>query len=236
MVIGSISTVLLPVFSRLEKGEGLSCDMITIWNSAMLKSAKILFPISVFSIFMAHLIMVCLYGNNYVGSSVYFQIKSIYGFFYIVPFAPVLISMGKTKVYSRVTMYFALFLTALEFLSVSIIDNPVAIAILSETCSIAKCIVFFAIIARFSSKRMKDLLPTRQLFAILCMSVLASIPVYFISKLFVWNKFVLLFFDISIFCVFYYVFCWIGKVTYRDIASSFFKNNKVGSFILKVVP
>ena len=87
MVIGSISTVLLPVFSRLEKGGGLTGDMVAIWNSAILKSDKILFPISIFCIFMAYLVMVCLYGDNYSESTVYFQIKSIYGLFYIVPFA-----------------------------------------------------------------------------------------------------------------------------------------------------
>lgn len=232
MVIGSISTVLLPVFSRMEKGDGLSGDMVTIWNSAMLKSAKILFPISVFCIFMARLVMICLYGGQYDDSTVYFQIKSLYGLFYIVPFAPLLIAMGRTKEYSNVTMYFALILIALEFLCVKLLDSPVFIAIASESCSIAKCIVFFVLIAKMSSKKVTDILPTKQLMLVLIASIVASIPVYFISKCFEWNKFVLLFFDVFVFCVFYYVFCWIGKITYRDIVASVVKNNK----IIKLIP
>ena len=232
MVIGSISTVLLPVFSRMEKGDGLSGDMVTIWNSAMLKSAKILFPISVFSIFMARLVMICLYGGQYDNSAIYFQIKSLYGLFYIVPFAPLLIAMGRTKEYSNVTMFFTLALIVLEFLCVKCLDSPVFIAIASESCSIAKCIIFFALIAKLSSKKVTDILPTKQLILVLIASIVASILVFFISKCFEWNKFALLFFDVLVFCVFYYGFCWIGKITYRDIVASVVKNNK----IIKLIP
>lgn len=232
MVAGSISTVLLPLFSKMEKGDGLSGDMVTIWNSALLKSAKILFPISVFSIFMAQLVMICLYGGNYDESTIFFQIKSTYGLFYIVPFSPVFIAMGKTKEFSNVTMYFTLVLILLEFICVKVFNSPVAIAIASESCSIAKCIVFFVLIARLSSKKVTDMLPTKQLILVLIASILASIPVYFISKCLEWNKFVLLFFDVFVFCVFYYILCWIAKVSYRDMISSVIKNKT----ILKLIP
>jgi hypothetical protein len=56
--------------------------------------------------------------------------------------------------------------------------------------------------------------------------------VFFISKCFEWNKFALLFFDVLVFCVFYYGFCWIGKITYRDIVASVVKNTK----IIKLIP
>lgn len=232
MVTNSISTVLLPLFSKMEKGDGLSGDMVTIWNSALLKSAKILFPISVFSIFMAHLVMICLYGSNYDESTIYFQIKSIYGLFYILPFSPVFIAMGKTKEFSNVTMYFTLAVILLEFICVKVFNSPVAIAIASESCSIAKCIVFFVLIARSSSKKVTDLLPTKQIILVLIASIIASIPVFFISKCFELNKFVLLFFDVFIFCIFYYILCWIGKISYRDIVSSVIKNKT----ILKLIP
>lgn len=232
MVTNSISTVLLPLFSKMEKGDGLSGDMVTIWNSALLKSAKILFPISVFSIFMAHLVMICLYGSNYDESTIYFQIKSIYGLFYILPFSPVFIAMGKTKEFSNVTMYFTLAVILLEFICVKVFNSPVAIAIASESCSIAKCIVFFVLIARSSSKKVTDLLPTKQIILVLIASIIASIPVFFISKCFELNKFVLLFLDVFVFCVFYYILCWIGKVSYRDIVSSVIKKKS----ILKLIP
>lgn len=236
MVIGSISTVLLPVFSRLEKGGGLSSEMVTIWNSAMQKSAKILFPISIFCIFMAHLVMICLYGNNYNDSTIYFQIKSVYGLFYIVPFAPLLISMGKTKLYSDVTMYFALGLIVMEFISVSFVDSPIAIAIVSEVCSIAKILVFIAFIAKMSSKRISDIVPIDNLVTIFIAAILASIPVFFISRCLDWNKFILLFFDVFVFCVFYYCLCWICRITYKDIIASVIKKNSFTSFLLRLVP
>ena len=140
--------------------------------------------------------------------------------------------MGRTKEYSNVSMYFTLILIALEFICVKLLDSPVFIAIASESCSIAKCIVFFVLIAKLSSKKVTDILPTKQLMLVLIASIVASIPVYFISKSFEWNKFVLLFFDVFVFCVFYYVFCWIGKITYRDIVASVVKNNK----IIKLIP
>ena len=236
MVIGSISTVLLPVFSRLEKGEGLTGDMVSIWNSAMLKSAKILFPISIFSIFMAHWVMVCLYGDNYGESTIYFQIKSIYGLFYIVPFAPLLIAMGRTKEYSNITMYFTIALIVLEFLCVKLTDSPLFIAISSETCSILKCVVFFTLIAKLSSKKFTEILPAKELMKVLVASIFASAPTFFISQYLMWNKFALLLFDVGVFCIFYYILCWIGRINYRDIISPVLRNNKVSSYVLKLIP
>lgn len=236
MVIGAIGTVLLPVFSRLEKGEGLSSDMLTIWNSAIMKSAKIIFPMSVFCIFMAKLVMVCFYGNAYEQSTIYFQIKNIYGLFYIVPFAPVLIAMGKTKTYSNVTMYFALGLTLLEYLSVTFIDSPVFIAILSEACSIAKCLVFFILIAKFSTLKMVDMLPMKTLMMVLMASCISSAPVLLITNHLMWNKFVLLFFAVFVFCIIYYTLCWIMKITYKDIVGAVTGQRPIAKRIVKLIP
>lgn len=236
MVIGSISTVLLPVFSRLEKGGGLTGDMVSIWKSAMLKSAKILFPISIFSIFMAHLVMICLYGDNYGDSTIFFQIKSIYGLFYIVPFAPLLIAMGRTKDYSNITMYFTIALIMLELFCVKCLDSPLYIAIASEACSIVKIIVFLALIAKLSNCKTADILPLRQLSLVLFASIVASIPVFLISRMIDLNKFVLLLLDVIVFCVLYYILCWIVKITYKDILSSVIKENKYTSTFLKIIP
>jgi O-antigen/teichoic acid export membrane protein len=232
MVVGSISTVLLPVFSRLEKGGSMSGDMIYIWNSAMLKSAKILFPISIFSIFMAHLVMICLYGGSYEGSTIYFQIKNIYGLFYIVPFAPLLIAMGKTSIYSNITMYFTFLLITLDVLCINLFDSPIYIAIVSEACSIVKIIVFFIIIAKLSYISVSDILPLKQLIYILAVSVVASLPTYFVSTMLSWNKFCLLLCDVLLFCVFYYTLCRLGRISYKNIVSSITNNNK----ILKYIP
>lgn len=236
MIISSISTVLLPVFSRLEKGESVTGDIVSIWNSAILKSSKLLFPMSIFCIFMARLVMVCLYGNSYEESTVYFQIKSIYGLFYIVPFAPLLIALGKTKLYSNVTMYFTLILIILEFFLATFLDSPIYIAIASELCSIVKIIVFFVIIAKFSSKNVLDLLPSKHLLPVVIASTISSVPVLFISNFLDWNKFVLLFFDVFVFCVIYYILCWVLKITYRDIVASVIKNNNITSYLLKLIP
>ena len=236
MVIGSISTVLLPLFSRLDRGGGLQGDMVPVWNSAMLKSAKILFPISVFSIFMAHLVMICLYGSNYESSTIFFQIKNVYGLFYIVPFAPLLIAMGKTRLCSFVTFIFTIVLIVLEYLAVNYIDSPIAIAIISEACSIVKIIVFFTMITKLSFSKFLDILPIKDLLLILGASIIASIIVFFVSRLFAWNKYLLLLFDLIVFCVIYYGLCWICRIHYRDIVSSIISDNRFTSKILKYIP
>lgn len=236
MIITSISTVLLPVFSRLDKGESVSDEIVSLWNSAVLKSSKLLFPMSIFCIFMARIVMICLYGDSYEGSTIYFQIKNIYGLFYVVPFAPLLIALGKTKLYSNVTMYFTMILIALEFLSVMVLDSPIYIAIASELCSIIKIIVFFVIIAKLSSKKVIDLLPYKKCIPVICASIVSSIPVFFVTNYLTWNKFVILFFDVFLFCVIYYMLCWFFKITYRDILASVVKNNKVTSYLLKIIP
>ena len=236
MVTGALSTVLLPLFSRMEKGDGLSEDMLSVWTAAVTKSAKILFPMSVFCIFMASLVMTCLYGDAYGQSAIYFQIKNLYGLFCIVPFAPVLIAMGRTRTYSNVIMFFALALTGLEFLAVSFLDSPVYIATLSAASGIAKCVVFLVIIARASSIKLSDMLPLRTMLAVLAASCIASVPVLLISGMLQWNKFVLLFLAVLLFCGVYYLLCWIFKISYKDIAGAALGQGKAGRFIVSLMP
>ena len=63
MILGSISAVLLPVFSGMDKGNGMSNETLVVWNSALLKSAKLIFPMLIFSVFFAEPIMTCMYGD-----------------------------------------------------------------------------------------------------------------------------------------------------------------------------
>ena len=63
MILGSISAVLLPIFSGMDRGDGMGIETLKIWNSALLKSAKLIFPMLIFSVFFAEPIMTCMYGD-----------------------------------------------------------------------------------------------------------------------------------------------------------------------------
>ena len=236
VIIGALGTVLLPVFSRLEKGDGLSGDMLSVWNSAVRKSVKIIFPISIFCIFMARLVTVCFYGDVYDQSAIYYRIKNLYCLFYFIPFDLVLIAMGKTRLYSRVFMYFTLALALLEFLSVSFLDSPVYIAVISTAVSTAKCLVFLGLIAKFSSLRLRDIIPMKSLAVLSVASSVAAAAVLLITINLHWNKFVLLFFAVFAFCLIYYPLCRLFRISYKDIVEAAAGHGKLGAFITAIVP
>ena len=236
MIIGSISTILLPLFSGLDKGVGMSDDVLSVWNSAMLKSAKLIFPILVFSIFFAGLIMRCMYGDMYSNSSYYFIIKNFSGLFCIIPFYPIILAIGKTKAYANVHMLIAILIVPLEWLACLICDSAIYVAIISELCHILKIGLLMKVIANYANRSIAQLVHPGMLLKLLLLSVLASIFPYIIVNTIVLNKFLLLFIGFITFIVCYYVLCKFMKVSYKDTVNGIIGENKLGKQFLRFVP
>lgn len=216
MVVASIATILLPRFSEKDSGESMSDEVYNLWRSSLIKSAKIVFPVLVFSAFFSRLLMICLYGDNYSASGVYFLIKNISGLFYIVPVAPILLSIGKSKPYANVHMFAALLCVVLEFLCVRLFSSPVLVAIISEVCQIIKVFLMIVIITKYSKRPMSKLIPY-EVFNIIIVSVLAAIIPFVVSQFVTINKFVLLVGCFASFTILYLLICNVVKLTYKDI-------------------
>ena len=235
MVVAGIGTVLFPLFSGMDKGGKMSPEIYRTWISSLVKSAKVIFPMLVFSIFFARLVMTCLYGNAYGNSTIYFQIKNISSLLYIIPFAPVILAIGKAKRFANVHLVIAILVVALEYAVVKIGLGPVAIAIVSEICQAVKIYLLFRIVADYSRMPMASLIPVRQLLTILLASLVAGGLAALGTSLLDLNKWILLGIAHVVFVALYYGLCRILKISYRTILADIFPRLESSS-LFKLIP
>lgn len=219
MVLAAIAAILLPRFSEVESGEKMNFEVYNLWKSSLEKSAKIIFPILIFSVVFARLIMICLYGNVYGTSSVYFIIKNLSSLFYIVPFAPIMLAIGKTNTYSNIHLIIALIIVAAELICVKTLDSPVAVAIASEICQVLKIYLMMRVISIYANRSISELIPLKSLSRIIVACLLAALLVYYLTLPISINKWLLLVICGSLFSLLYFVFCWVLKISYRDVVS-----------------
>ena len=237
MVVGGVSVILLPVFSALNKdnNEKDLKSTLSVWQSSLIKSSKFVFPILVFSIVFANLLMICMYGNLYSDSAIYFQVRNASALLQIIPFAPIILAIGKTREYANVHLFYAILVVLFEYVAVILINNPIAVAIVSEICRIISILLQINIIARHFNLKISSLFPTRVLGKVLLVSLLAAIiPSLFVPILSL-NKFVLLFVCLVLYVASFYLLCWPFKLSYKEIAASFLKSPRL-SFLFKLIP
>ena len=167
MVTMSAATVVMPIFSKMIHDKSSKSELINIWTNVLKKSALIIYPAVIFFLFFSKEIMVLLYSEKYVTSATYFQINIFYNLFNIILFAPLILAMGKTKLYANVHMILAATTWVLGFVVVYIFNSPIAIAILSVTLKIFKIIIFTFLIAKILEVKVSSLFPFKSLFLIL---------------------------------------------------------------------
>lgn len=236
MILGGISAILLPVFSRMDNGGGMNTDTLNIWNSALLKSAKLIFPMLIFSVFFAETIMTCMYGSLYSDSAIYFIIKNLSGLFVIIPFYPIILAIGKTKAYAQVHMAIALVIVMSEYIVCKTCDSAVYVAITSEVCNMLKIWLLMRVIANYAHKKVVDLVSPKMLGLLLLVSILASLPPFLLFKYLDFNKWLTLFLSLSFFLLNYYILCWVFKISYRDIIGGFIQGESKIASIVRYIP
>lgn len=159
MVTGATSMVLMPVFSKMIHDKANLNELTTVWKNALFKSAVIIYPIVIFFIFFANDIIILLFSKTYEGSIVYFRINMALNFFNIIVFAPLLFSLGKTKIYARIHMFLAIAVWCLEYLVILLFNSAVAVAIVSVSVKIVSVFIFMGYISRVLKIDLLKLIP-----------------------------------------------------------------------------
>ncbi|WP_339839797.1 oligosaccharide flippase family protein [uncultured Maribacter sp.] len=167
MVTVSAATVVMPIFSKMIHDQTSTSNLIRMWTSVLTKSALIIYPIVIFFLFFSKEIMVLLYSEKYTTSATYFKIFIVYNLFNIIVFAPLMLSMGRTKLYANVHMFLAVASWVLGFIIINTFNSPVAIAVLSVTLRIAKVLIFTYLIAKLLKIKVLDLYPIKSLLLII---------------------------------------------------------------------
>ena len=237
MIVSSMAVVLLPVFSGMNKGDNKTDinQVFSVWRSSIIKSAKCVFPILIFSIFFANLLMICIYGDNYATSSIYFQIRNTSALLQIIPFAPIVLAIGKTKEYANAHLITAVLIVTLQFISVKTIDSPVAVAVISEFCRVFNIVLQMSIIARYFNVKISFMFPTKRLGRVLIVSILSAIIPLFFLYVIQLNKFVSITICFILYVICYYVLSWIFRVSYKEIVQSLIRSKKI-NWLISIIP
>ncbi len=147
MVLGATSAVLAPIFSRMAyENVNLKVELYPLWNRVFEKSAMLTYPFLAFFIIFAKEIIVLLFGENYIGSAIYFQIFNIYCFFTIIICGPYLINTGRNKIYANAHMYSVFFLIPLQFFVLKLFNNIISLISILVLVRIFRTLFFLNII------------------------------------------------------------------------------------------
>jgi O-antigen/teichoic acid export membrane protein len=181
MIVGATATVLSPIFAKIHHEKlDPKTEIFPLWMSTFKKSAMLIYPLLIFSMFFAKELMIVLYGNKYVNSGYYYQIYNIYNFFSIIVFAPLIINTGKVKFYKNVHMYSAILLIVLEYTSVLLIQSSYWIVIISTVVKIGMIIIMLLFISKIFKTKLHHLFPWKPIVQILIPSILILIGIKYI--------------------------------------------------------
>lgn len=219
MVISAAATVLLPVFSKMVYERTDNKVIVDLWKSVAMKSAKIIFPLAIFSYFFAEPIMILLYGEQYASSAIYFQIITVVNLVRIVPYAPIVMALGKVKAYANVHLITAIMIVVLEFISVHLFcEEPYVIAIMSVICTVFSLFLQMRIICNALNVSISDLIPYNPMLKILFCSLLSSILTkIFCSFLGEFSALKVVVMGIFLFIGMYILICRKVKISYMEI-------------------
>lgn len=224
MIIGACSTVLTPLFvKQVHENADFNKTIYPVWISAFEKSAMLIYPVTIFCIFDATLIMQVMYGEMYAASGDYFRIKLLTYFVKIISFYSILVALGATKFYERVFMFVFLLLVPMEYVGVILWDDPLVVTTIHVVVTICQCLLFLVYIARKFSISFFLLFPFRLLSKIIVISIVATLPLILFRGLYEMYSLFEFLIDMFLFGIIYMFLCYLFKVDYLKILKSVLK-------------
>lgn len=223
MIIGACTTVLYPLFSKMNSEQ---LDPLTsiypIWKSVFQKTALLIYPMAAFCWVYAYEIMGVLYGDQYLVSGSYFRIKLFANLFTLIAYAPVILSIGKTKYYANVHMYSAIILVLLEFAVVKFIPNAHYVTVASVLCQIGRIFAMLFMIAAYFKISIVKLFPISLIVKIM----LPSVASLFLIKMIIttnMNSLIACAVGGSVYMVLYIIYAYFMKIDYLSLIKPILK-------------
>lgn len=163
MIVAATSIVLAPIYSdkafKANQNKNTKEEILRIWDSVLSKTVKLTYPLIIFFWFFSDVVMVTLYGESYINSGQYFQVRLLTEFVSLIMYGPLILSIGGNKFYYRVHMFIAIFMIASQYLSITFINSPIAIVWISVSFQVIKTLALLQFIARYFSVKLYRLLP-----------------------------------------------------------------------------
>lgn len=139
MITSATSVVLMPIFAKLANNKSVNDsfqELITVWRTAILKSATIIYPIVGFVLLNSEAIVRLLFGELYSESVNYFRVVIILNVFNIIVFAPLLLSLGRSKYYSFIQIIGAVLVWIGGGIIVLFFEDPLLVVVWSTIVNI----------------------------------------------------------------------------------------------------
>lgn len=224
MIVGATATVLSPIFSRMSHEKlDPKIEIFPLWKSVFEKSAMLVYPLLVFSIVYAEMLMVILYGEQYKNSAIYYQIYNISNLFQIIVYAPLIINIGAVKFYRNVHMYSALLLIPLEYLAIKLFNTPVAVIKISVSLSVLRSLILLSFVSKYFKVSFIQLFPIRLIGKIVIPSVVLLLLIkYLFAILPEFNIVATLFFSMLTYLVTFGVYSKLVNLDYLEIITPLF--------------
>jgi len=226
MVVAATTIVLAPIYSKkaFDGGAKAKEEIIQLWHSVLSKTIKLTYPLIAFFYCFADMVMVALYGQAYVNSGEYFEIKLLVNFFTIVAFGPLLLSIGGNKYYYRVHMYGAIVLIALQALSVLFISSPIALVWVSVICQIGRILAMLLFVAKYFDVKLYQLFPWAVIAKLTpCFIILYALKYGILFFLEVSNAFIIISTAALLYLMLFVIWAYIAKLDYLSIIKPLLK-------------
>lgn len=177
----SIKKVLLPLFSKADI-EGKINDAIQTYVSAVNKSINLVFPLIVYAIFFAQIIVVIIYGNNYATSAPYMRFHLLRDFLEVLPYFSVFLALGMSRIYLYMHIVGAIYVWLFGFIVVKS-GLDASMIVLVRTMFYVFCTIY-AMIYLYQKKKI-NLLPKKiikQMSIVLLHSSICAYLIYIYSN------------------------------------------------------
>lgn len=225
MIATSCSVVLSPIISKISNSNiDPQKELYPLWTTVFEKSAKLIYPLLIYSIFFSDILMTVLYGGKYETSCIYFIIRAILSFFEVIIFAPLVINIGKVRFYSNVHMVAGIAIVLFEYMSVLTIHSPYAICVISLIVNLGKSLVLLNVVSRYFKIQFYKLFPLKVLCLILIPSCLfLGVERLIITSVFSFAPFLTFLLSFIIYGLFFVVYSYMIGLDYYSIVRAFLK-------------
>jgi O-antigen/teichoic acid export membrane protein len=165
MITGATAAVLMPVFSKAvhEKDFG---KITVLWRSALNKSVVLIYPIVIYMLFYSNELITIVFSEAYSVSAKFFTAAIIINFFNVIVFAPLLLSLGKTRFYAWLQYGKAIAIWSLQYVAILVFNTPMSIAITYVIISVIAIIFPLGYVARIFKVTIFDLFPVGRVLVI----------------------------------------------------------------------
>lgn len=230
MIISATSIVLAPLYSKkvFDNNPDSKKEIIRIWDSVFSKTIMLTYPLLIFFFCFSDALMIILYGEKYESAGDYFQIKLLVNFFTLIAYGPLILSIGGNRFYLQVHMYGAMIVIALQFLSVLLIQSPIAIVWISVICQIGRILVMLWFVATHFEVKLHQLVPWILIVKITIPSLIIAYSTKYSVASYLTELNLIFAFFVSgfVYLMAYGVWAYAAKINYLSIIMPLLKNRQ----------